>query len=78
MIDEIIESLLDGRPHRLDEIADFVKLYTRYSKTPVQVCLTFLEEYGFVGHFDDSLGRKWFLYKKTIEGLKQIQEAEKP
>lgn len=72
MIDEILEALSDGEWHSLAEVV----AYTR-DKIPsvkqVEICLTFLEKYGFISYINDELhlntGAQKFLQKiKEVEG----------
>ena len=56
MIDEILEALSDGKWHSLAEVA---AACTHFDKVPrgkqVEICLTFLEKYGFLSHINDEL-----------------------
>ena len=71
MIDEILEALSDGKWHSFAEVVAYT-----HDKIPsvkqLEICVTFLEKYGFLSYINDKLR----LNTGTQKFLQAIKEAE--
>ena len=76
MIDEILEALSDGKWHSLAEVA---AACTHFDKVPsgkqVEICVTFLEKYGFLSCREQH-GKILRLNTGAQKFLQAIKEAE--